>query len=115
MNRNFTLIRARTFTLTATVTNGTAAENLTGGVLALKARWSVNGDEVFSCSSPSDGITITSAVNGEFSLTISSSKTTTLPVQDGYLALPYEVTLTTSGGAVYTILYGKLIIKPNIV
>lgn len=115
MNRNFTLIRARTYVLTATATNGASAVNLTGSTLTLKARWSVDGDEVFSCSSPSDGITITSAANGQFTVTISTSKTTSLPVQDGFLSLPYELILTTASNEVYTILYGKLIVKPNIV
>lgn len=115
MTQNFSIIRNRTYKINCTVTNGVAVENLTGGVINLTARWSVGGDVVFQCSSPSDGIVITTPSSGLFTITIAASKTTDLPIEDGYLALPYEVTLTTATNEVYTLLYGKLVVKPNIV
>ena len=115
MNQNFTLVRGRTFSFACTVTNGASAVNLTGGTLDLTARWSYGGDTVFSCSSPSDGIVVTDAAAGEFTVTISAIKTTGLPIQEGYLSLPYEVILTDASNNVYSLLYGKLVVKPNVV
>ena len=115
--QNFTIIRNRTFVINCTATDSitNAATNLTSSTINLTARWSVGGDEVFTCSSPSDGIVITSPASGLFTITINASKTTDLPVQEGYLSLPYEVMLTTSSNAKYPLLYGKIIVKPNIV
>lgn len=117
MYQNFTIIRNRTFKLNCAATDSVtnAVTNLTGGTISLTARWSVGGDVVFTCSSPSDGITITTPTLGTFTITIAASKTTDLPIEEGYLALPYEVLLTTSTNETYTLLYGKLIVKPNIV
>jgi hypothetical protein len=115
MNQNFSLIRNRTYKLTCTATEGVSAVNLTGATLSLTARWSAGGDVVFTCSSPSDGIVITSPSTGVFTITIAASKTSSLPIEEGFLALPYEVLLTTTGGELYTLLYGKLVVTPNIV
>ena len=115
LNQDFTITRARTFQATCFVTVGAVAQNLTGGTLNLTARWSVGGDTVFTCSSPSDGITITSPSTGEFTITISASKTTSLPIQSGVIYLPYEVTFTSAAAEVYPILYGKISVRPNIV
>lgn len=117
MNQNFTIIRDRTFVINCTATDSISGNptNLASSTINLTARWSVGGDVVFTCSSPSDGIVITTPNLGLFTITIAASKTTDLPVQEGYLALPYEVMLTTSSNAKYPLLYGKIIVKPNIV
>ena len=117
MNQNFTLTRARTLVLTATITdqvNGTALD-ITGGSFSLIARWEVGGDAAITLTSPSSGMTLSDPTEGEITITFSPSSTTALPTQSADLIFPYECTYTDTSSNVYPVLYGKITVKPNIV
>ncbi len=107
---NLKLVRGDTLTFDLVIyLNGTPVD-ITGGRFRLTAKWSVTDDDsaaVFVLTStPAVGITITDAVNGTLSITISPSDTINLP--DHTVNLPFDVQLYDQVGSTYTVLYGSL-------
>lgn len=92
--------------------------DLTGCTLTLVAKWNVrdtDANAVFTCTSdPADGIVVTlPESDGEFTVTVASAKTSSLPLHRVFL--PYAVRLTTAVDQIKTVLKGTLRVDPNIV
>lgn len=116
-NTNLTMIRGNTESFNIQIQlNGTPV-NITGGTLRLTAKWKItdsDGAAVFTVFSPSSGITITNAANGQASIIIARSLTNINAIPYRRVDLPYDLEYTDSNGNVYTVLYGLLTILPNV-
>ena len=109
MALNLSLTRLKTGLYNVTVTNGDgSALDLTGMTLYFHAAGVVEIDK----SSPSDGITITSAAAGLAQLQIDPADTEDVPA-DGNFGLSCELTLV-NGSNYYPLNSGNLHISPNV-
>ena len=88
--------------------DGTTPWDLTGGTLYFYAAL---GSILISKSSPSGGITITDAANGEATLQLDPADTSSFG--NGLYAADCELTLAVSGKD-YDVAKGSLIISPNV-
>jgi hypothetical protein len=98
--------------LTFQEANGTAT-NLTGCSLRMKIKTdytSNNGTTVANLTSPSGGISITSAINGAVAVTMPASQTANLTAGD-YV---YDLKLISNTGAVDYEIMGGLAILPSV-
>ena len=98
--------------LTFQEANGTAT-NLTGYSLRMKIKTdytSNNGTTVANLTSPSGGISITSAINGTVSVTMPASQTANITAGD-YV---YDLKLISNTGAVDYEIRGGLAILPSV-
>lgn len=107
-------IRQDTFTFDATVILDGNPVDITGWSLVMTAKWDIRDPDsaaVFQ-RTIGNGITVTSAVDGEFTVTIASSNTSGLPLHR--TVLPFDIQATDGSGNKYTILYGNLVIDPDV-
>jgi hypothetical protein len=107
-------IRQDTFTFDATVILDGNPVDITGWSLVMTAKWDIRDADsaaVFQRTIGS-GIAVTSAVNGEFTVTIASSNTSSLPLHR--TVLPFDIQATDTSGNKYTILYGNLVVDPDV-
>jgi hypothetical protein len=110
------MVRGDTYKFNAGAVLNGAPVDLTGKTLKMTAKFAPTdtaGQAVFtlSTSNPAE-ILVTSASGGLFTVTISSSKTTTLPF---FLTrLYYDIEMSDGAGVINTLLQGTLNVKPNI-
>lgn len=69
---------------------------------------------VFSRTSPSTGITFTSAVGGIATITFTPANTSSLPANIGGISLFYDIQVTDGSGNVFTVLDGTLTVLPDV-
>jgi len=115
LSLNLKMVRGDTYSFTAAIILNGDPVDLTGGVVRMTAKWSVSdtdGSAVFQLSSAATGITITDAINGEISVVIGASLTTSLPAKK--VELPYDIQFVDAAGLIYTVLYGTLTVVPDI-
>ena len=119
LGMNLRMIREDDFVFSAIVIDENGdPEDLTDCVLTLRAKWNVrdaDASSVFVCTSdPANGIVINPpATDGNFTVTIASSKTTALPLYRVFLT--YQIRLVRADASIKTILKGTLIVAPNVV
>jgi hypothetical protein len=104
-----------TWPVVAYQSDGITPYDLTSAKLYFTAKESTAyGDSraVFQKSSPSTGITVTDATAGEFTVTLASTDTNSLPPKK--LRLEYDLQLITSGGTILTLTRGILIVRPDV-
>lgn len=112
---NLKMVRGDTYQFDATIMLDGVPVDLTGGTVRMTAKWAVSQADnaaVFQLSSATSGITITDAVNGEISVTITPSNTSSLPAKK--VELPYDIQFVDSTSNVFTVLYGTLTIVPDV-
>jgi len=108
------LTQGATWSASLGATNSTtgAATSLSGGTVVLSCRWTPQTSPViFTCSS-GDGITITDAAGGLFTLEIAGSKTAVLPNYP--LTLYYEILFTDSSAKPWNIMSGHIVVSPSV-
>jgi len=113
--RNIEMYRGDTPDIDVTVTKDGVAANLTGGTLRFTAKWKtqdVDVSAVFTRTSPATGIVFTDAINGKARISFAASNTSGLPAHR--VDLLYDLQFTDSGGKIFTVLAGMLIVKPDI-
>lgn len=112
---NLRMVRGDTYKFDAQILLHRTPVDLTGGTVKMTAKWSLSaadGSAVFQkTSSPGGGIVVTDAAQGQITVTIASSNTSSLPAKK--VELPYDIQFVDSSGAVYTVLYGTLVIVPD--
>jgi hypothetical protein len=109
------MIRMDTYAFQIAVVLNGSPVNLAGGTLEYTAKWAVTDPDaaaVIQLSTATSGIVVTDATNGLATITIPSSGTSSLPYRTSILY--HDVRFTDSTGAVHTILYGTLTVKPNV-
>jgi hypothetical protein len=109
------IYRARTSKVNILVTQSGVAYNLSGCTLWLTAKFEygdADSEAVFQLSSPSNGIEITSAADGEAQATIPYSGFTEVLYQKKVLY--FDIQLKTAAGEYYTIAEGTFTVKPNV-
>lgn len=109
------VFRARHTKINIYVTENSLAYNLTGCTLWMTAKLSeddADNSAVFQIYSPANGITITSAVNGQAQATIPN--TVFEEIKYRKTAIKFDIQLKTATSEYYTIASGTLEIKPNI-
>jgi hypothetical protein len=116
VGQNLRIVRGNTLKFTIRITQNGNPVSLTGGTLKLTAKWHPKDSQaasVFTCtSSPPDGIVFTNPSQGEAQITISATKTASLPPYR--VPLNYDVEFVNSAGEVYTVLLGKILVIPDI-
>ncbi len=110
------MIRGDTHIFTFTVAYSQTGDpyDVTGCAFRMTAKWRLDDLDIsshFSCTSPLDGIEITSAIDGICQVTITPIKTSTLPPRN--VILYYDVQMTTPSGQVFTVLIGRLRIRTD--
>lgn len=116
LNLNLTMVRADDFSFDIAVVLNGVPINLTGGTLRMTAKWKVtdpDADEVFSVSTPSNGIFFIDATVGTATVTIASALTNVTAIPFHKIDLPYDLRFTDSGGVISTVMRGLLTILPN--
>lgn len=118
MEINLTMTRGRDAIFTGTVSFGGVTEDLTGGTLRFMAKWSPsdadNAAAISLTSVASDGISIPTPANGQFTLTIGYTRTEALPQVEDPIVLKYELIYLKSTGGRYRVIHGDLIVNPRI-
>lgn len=115
LSLNLKMVRGDTYTFSASIILNGDPVDLTGGTVRMTAKWSASDADnaaLFQLSSPASGIVITSAVDGDITVTVASALTTSLPAKK--VELPYDIQFVDAGGSVFTVLYGTLTIVPDI-
>jgi len=116
IERNHTLYRDRTYKFQFRVKRTSDGENydITGCNLTFRAKYSYDSaDVLFSCDlNAGTGIVVNSYIGGLATITISSTKTSTLPNEP--VTLVYEMTLTDVNSAVWPIMRGELAVLPSV-
>lgn len=117
VNKNFSCFQGATWKAVVTYTDSAgAAVNLTGGTATMKARkitaprlgvGAVVGSAVFTLSSPSSGIVLTTPASGIMTITLSAATTAAI-TPDIY---DYDLEILLSGGDTAKIMYGTFEIK----
>lgn len=113
LNVNIKMVRRDTFVFDSVALNSDGTFfDLTGYTLTMTCKWNPrDASNIFQLTSPSSGISITSAVDGEFTVTISSASTSSLPNRTLYL--PFDISAT-NGSVTKTLTRGTLTIVPDI-
>lgn len=112
VTQNLVMYREKTYIFDAQVLLRGSPVNLGSGTLTMTAKYAVTKETaVFTKDSSGNGITITDAANGMFTVTIDPEDTADLGYAVYYL--PYDIQLT-SGDNVYTVGYGILKVVPNV-
>lgn len=114
MSNTFTMYRGDTVSLLASVVANGAVYDITGAAIYFTAKWNYtdeDGSAVFQKSIGS-GISVTSAVNGRFTVTISPTDTSSLP--NGKHQLLWDCQMVTSQGSIYTLASGYLVVYPDV-
>ncbi len=115
LSLNLKFVRGDSYSFNAAIILNGQPVDLTGGIVRMTAKWSVSdidANAVFQLSSATSGITITSASAGEIRVDIPSSATTSLPAKK--VELPFDIQFVNSVGKVFTVLYGTLVIVPDV-
>lgn len=115
LSLNLKFVRGDSYSFNAAIILNGQPVDLTGGIVRMTAKWSVSdvdADAVFQLSSATSGITITSATAGEIRVDIPSSATTSLPAKK--VELPFDIQFVNSVNSVFTVLYGTLVIVPDV-
>jgi len=115
LSLNLKFVRGDSYSFNAAIILNGQPVDLTGGIVRMTAKWSVSdidANAVFQLSSATSGITITSASAGEIRVDIPSSATTSLPAKK--VELPFDIQFVNSLGKVFTVLYGTLVIVPDV-
>lgn len=112
---NITIVRGRTYTWAGQVTVFGSGEDLTGQHMLFIAKYDLRDPDSAAVFSLTDGagITYTSPVGGEFTVTIGASDTSGLSDQDEAIELEYELIYQKSVGLKYSIMSGQLIVLPR--
>lgn len=113
MNTNLRMIMGDKYQFdVVTVVDGELFD-LTGYNITMTCRKNRNDVSQFFqlTSNPANGIVITNAANGEFTVTIAASLTSSLPKY--IMRFPYDIQIS-SGSNIYTISTGTLIISPDV-
>ncbi len=106
------MVRNSDYTFSATLYRGGDVIDLTGASLTFTAKWTPRDTDTIFELTETDGINVTNPTNGEITVTIPSTATTTLPYDEVRLAYDlYVLTLTSVTG--YP-LRGTLVVSPNI-
>ena len=108
---SMTRMKTGVFTITVTQADGSTAQDLTGSTLYFHAA-TEDGAFDLTKSSPSSGITITSASLGLASLQIDPADTESLSATGSY-SIPCELTMV-SGSNRYEVASGALVVTPNV-
>ena len=112
---NLQMKRGDTFVFTVTVAQAGAAYNLTGSTMRMTAKWNytdADNQAVFTCTSPSNGIVLTTPASGIATVTVAPSKTSSLPANPVFLY--YDIQVTDGSGNVYTVVDGILTVNPDV-
>ncbi len=107
------MFRMDTFTFEADIYAGTIPVDITSNTLIFTAKWSLrdpDADAVF-IKTIGDGIVITDGTNGKCQVTIESEDTQGLPLHE--TALYYDLQMTDIAGKRYTVLSGRLLVRPD--
>jgi hypothetical protein len=114
---NLKVVRGRDFKWDGTIMLLGTAVDLTGATVALYAKRrasDADADLAFQCSSPSDGINITTPSSGQIELTISAAKTAGLvESQDETIYLDYEIVYRPTGKK-WKVLGGTIEVTPSL-
>jgi hypothetical protein len=117
LNLNLKMIRANDYSFNIQVIMNGNAVNLTGGTLRMSCKWRAtdpDSAEIFSVTSPSNGISFISAASGTATVTIANALTNTNAIPFHRIDPVYDIQFTNSAGQRYTVMYGTLTILPNI-
>ncbi len=115
MSQNLIVKRGDTSIFGLTVTQSGAAYNLTGATIRMTAKWNLadaDGSAVFFRTSPSTGISITSAAGGLATITLSAANTSSLPATP--VNLFYDVQVTDGSSNPFTVQDGILTVLPDV-
>lgn len=114
VEENIYITQGKTWSADLGVTNKStgSAWSLSGGTLVFSCRWTPRTDPVIFTCSAGDGITVTNAAGGLFTLEIAGSKTAVLPNYP--LTLYYEIDLTDSSARPWNIMSGNLVVTPSV-
>ena len=113
--RNLEMYSGNTFSFDVTVLNAGSAVDVTGYSFRMTAKYSVtdsDNDAVFSITSPGQ-IALTDPSNGEITVTIPPSSTSSLETGQTY-RLFYDLQMYNDPGIVYTICNGILKVVPRV-
>lgn len=112
MNTNLRFVRGNTYVVECIAVLDGDVVDLTDKVLTLTVKKNLNDSTNFlQLTSPSGGITITDAINGNFTCTFASSLTASLP---SYVQrFPYDIEMS-EGSTVNSLSRGYLIIIPSV-
>lgn len=109
------MTRGDTYAFAATIKMNGAAYDLTGTDLTFTAKWEFTDpdvDAVITLTSPSGGVSIVSAALGQIRVVIPPEATESLPAHE--TQLKYDIQVKTSGGDIYTVLQGLLVVRPDV-
>lgn len=115
-SNNLKMFRGDKYQRTMAVIQNGRYFDLTDYTIRMTFKWSfddADADAVFVLSSPSDGITITSATTGEFQFTIYPADTINLPSHTVSLIYDAQITDNNDSNNVYTVSYGRLLVLPD--
>lgn len=115
MTSNRKMVRGDTYVFEITVFNfdGTAFD-LTGCSLRFTAKWDIrnaDGSAVITLTTGGGGIVVTSATDGEATVTILPTHTNSLPSHTTKLV--YDIQVYRSATEIYTVMQGVLTVVPD--
>jgi hypothetical protein len=115
-NMNMKMIRARTFIFKAIAFNDGARVNLTGCTLTFTAKWETTDGVglIVADNGGTGGITVTDAVNGEFTVEITPAQTDIAAIPYHRIDLQYDVELLNVASQKFSLLQGTIVVFPNI-
>jgi hypothetical protein len=117
LNLNLKMIRANDYSFNIQVVlNGTPV-NLTGGTLRMSCKWQATDPddaEIFSVTTPANGIAFITPTSGTATVTVASDLTNTDAIPFHRIDPVYDIQYTDQAGHRFTVAYGTLTILPNI-
>lgn len=105
-------VRNSDYTFSATLLRGADPIDLTGASLTFTAKWTPRDTDTVFELTETDGISVTNAINGEITVTIPATATSTLPYDEVRLA--YDLYVLTASALTGYPLRGTLVVSPNI-
>jgi hypothetical protein len=108
------MIRGDTYEFVFRVVQDGDSFPITGATFWMTAKWDVEDadlDAVFQIST-ADDIAILSESEGRVGVIIKPAKTIGLPAH--IVTLPYDIQMKASGGEIYTVLRGTLVVTPDV-
>jgi len=112
LTANLRMTRGDTFIFKFQVFLNGVEVDVTGYSFVMTCRYRAPEAVVFTRSSPSTGIALTTPASGICTVTVAPSNTNTLPLE--VLRFPYDIQMTDPSGNITTVLRGILRIDPDI-
>lgn len=107
------MTRGDTFQFQCTIKRLGVAVDVTNATFTMTAKYSHDQTSaIFTKTSPSTGITLTTPASGIITVTIAPSDTSNLPPTE--ITLVYDIQMVESDTSKHTILSGELIVKPDV-